>query len=194
MVHADSCSGAASFHLHKHIYSSKANTMAGNLFILRFLVLPHLHRERGSWNLLRVRVLLERSWKWCGRDFHAFLDAVNREITTEVPLSRAPNPQLLPGRRSINGCHLLVCVHGVCVFTAVCVHFGWVECRAQIPSMGHQGSRVRPNFSMVRLKKIWGRTGATSRSREKKVSATLKVSLWFNNRHTLGPYHDLNQS
>ncbi len=60
--------------------------------------------------------------------------------TTEVPLSKAPNPQLLPGRRSINGCPLLrVCVHGVCVcvFTAVCVHFGWDKCRAQIPSMGH---------------------------------------------------------
>ncbi len=41
--------------------------------------------------------------------------------TTEVPLSKAPNPQLLPGRHSINGCSLLqVCVHGVCVFT-VCV-------------------------------------------------------------------------
>uniref|UniRef100_A0A671RY95 NACHT domain-containing protein n=1 Tax=Sinocyclocheilus anshuiensis TaxID=1608454 RepID=A0A671RY95_9TELE len=48
--------------------------------------------------------------------------------TTEVPLSKAPNPQLLPGRRSINGCPLLrVCVHGLCVFTAVCVHFGWVN-------------------------------------------------------------------
>ncbi len=53
--------------------------------------------------------------------------------TTEVPLSKAPNPQLLPGRRSINGCLLLQ----VCVFTAVCVHFGWDKCRAQIPSMGH---------------------------------------------------------
>ncbi len=44
---------------------------------------------------------------------------------TEVPLSKAPNPQLLPGRRSVNGCPLFqVCVHGVCVcvFTAVCVH------------------------------------------------------------------------
>ncbi len=58
--------------------------------------------------------------------------------TTEVLLSKAPNPQLLPGRRSINGCPLLrVCVHGVCVFTAVCVHFGWDKCRAQIPSMGY---------------------------------------------------------
>ncbi len=37
---------------------------------------------------------------------------------------------------SINGCPLLrVCVHGVCVFTAVCVHFGWVKYRAQIPCM-----------------------------------------------------------
>ncbi len=51
---------------------------------------------------------------------------------------------------------------------------------------------VWPNFSMVRLKKIWGCTGATSPSRKKKVSATLKVSLWFNNRHILGPYRGLN--
>ncbi len=46
-------------------------------------------------------------------------------------MSKTPNPQLLPGRRSINGCPLIrVCVHGVhgapgvcsrCVFTAVCV-------------------------------------------------------------------------
>ncbi len=50
---------------------------------------------------------------------------------TEVwPLSKTPNP--------INGCPLLwVCVHCVCVFTAVCVHLGWDKCRAQIPSMGH---------------------------------------------------------
>ncbi len=47
-------------------------------------------------------------------------------------------------RSSINGCPLLwVCVHGVCVFTAVCVHFGWVICRARIPSMGH------PNWPYV---------------------------------------------
>ncbi len=62
VVQADSCSGAASFHLHKHIYSSKANAVAENLFILCFLVIPHLHRERGSC-LLRVRALLERNWK-----------------------------------------------------------------------------------------------------------------------------------
>ncbi len=48
---------------------------------------------------------------------------VQRSLTlktpTEVPLSKAPNPQLLPERR----CSLLrVCVHGVCVFTAVFVH------------------------------------------------------------------------
>ncbi len=47
-----------------------------------------------------------------------------------------------------------------------------------------QGSRVRPNFSRVRLKKIWGRTGASSHSRKKtKVSATQNISLSFNNRH-----------
>ncbi len=51
--------------------------------------------------------------------------------TTEVPLRKAPNPQLLPGRCSINGPQVS------CVFTAVCVHFGWVKCRAQLLSMGH---------------------------------------------------------
>ncbi len=52
--------------------------------------------------------------------------------TTEVrPLSKAPNPQLLPGRRNI-GCPLLQ----VCVHYCVCA-LGWVKCRAQIPSMGH---------------------------------------------------------
>ncbi len=47
------------------------------------------------------------------------------------PLSKAPNPQLLPGRRSI-GCPLL----RVYVHYCVCA-LGWVKCRAQIPSMGH---------------------------------------------------------
>ncbi len=37
-----------------------------------------------------------------------------------------------------------------------------------ISSVLSQGSRVRPNLSMVRLKKIRGRTCATSHSREKK--------------------------
>ncbi len=32
------------------------------------------------------------------------------------------------------------------------------------------------------------------REKKKKVSATLKVSLWFNNRDTLGSYRGLNQS
>ncbi len=57
--------------------------------------------------------------------------------------------------------------------------------------MRSQGSRVRPiwshvrpNFSGVRLKKNFGRTGASSHSRKKtKVSATQKVSLLFDNRH-----------
>ncbi len=57
---------------------------------------------------------------------YSALSTIN--TTTEVPLSKASNPQLLPGHRSMNGCPLLrVCVHGVCVFTAVCVHFGWVN-------------------------------------------------------------------
>ena len=33
-----------------------------------------------------------------------------------------------------SGCVFTVCV---CVHCSVCVHFGWVKCRAQILSMGH---------------------------------------------------------
>ncbi len=47
--------------------------------------------------------------------------------TTEVRhLSKSPNPQLLPGRLSKNGCPLFqVCVQSVCVcsiLAAMCVH------------------------------------------------------------------------
>ncbi len=52
--------------------------------------------------------------------------------TTEVSLSKALNPKLLPGLPAAPG----VC--SVCVFTAVCVHFELVKCREQILSMGHQ--------------------------------------------------------
>ncbi len=64
---------------------------------------------------------------WGGRGEWMF------NTTTEVPLSKAPNLQLLLGRRTINGCPLLwvcvcvcsllcVCSWCVCVFTAGCVH------------------------------------------------------------------------
>ncbi len=60
MVHADSCSGVSflvfiSINIYICIYSSKANTVAVNLFTPQFLVLPHLHRDRGSWNWFMVQ-------------------------------------------------------------------------------------------------------------------------------------------
>ncbi len=56
--------------------------------------------------------------------------------------------------------------------------------RYKLKYMLSQGSRVRPNFTGVRQKKNFGRTGASSHSRKKtKVSATQKVSLLFDNRH-----------
>ncbi len=73
---------------------------------------------------------------WWGEWMSSALSTFN--TTTEVPLSKTLNPQLLSGCRSINGCTLLrVCVHGVCVCVCVCVHFGWVNCRAQIPNIGY---------------------------------------------------------
>ncbi len=61
-------------------------------------------------------------------------------ITEVRPLSKALNPQLLPGRRCI-GCPLLwVCVHSVCLcvfvrFSLLCVCTWMVKCIAQAPSM-----------------------------------------------------------
>ncbi len=56
----------------------------------------------------------------------------------EVPLSKAPNPNCSPQHKWLptapGMCSWCVCV---CVFTAVCVHFGWVNCRAQIPIIDH---------------------------------------------------------
>ncbi len=51
---------------------------------------------------------------------------------TEVPLSKAPNPQLLPGRWS-NGCPLLrVRVHSVCVhYSLLCVHLDGLNAEDQ---------------------------------------------------------------
>ncbi len=65
-----------------------------------------------------------RNWRW-GEWMSSALSSLN--TTTEVPLSKETNPQLLPRHRSINGCRLLqVCIHGV-----------WVKCRARLQSMGH---------------------------------------------------------
>ncbi len=55
----------------------------------------------------------------------------------EVPLSKAPNLQLLPGRRSINGLPIAPGVCSRCVFTDVCVCTWMGKCRVRILSMGH---------------------------------------------------------
>ncbi len=76
----------------------------------------------------------------------------NLNTSTEVrPLSKAPNPQLLPGRRSI-GCPLLrVCVHGVCVFTTVCVHLDGLNAehkfRVWVAILGHTSLQSQTDCS-----------------------------------------------
>ncbi len=69
---------------------------------------------------------------WWGEWLTSTLSTLN--TTTEVSLSKALNPQLLPGCWS-NGCPLLwVHVH----YSLLCVcALGWVKCRAPILSMGH---------------------------------------------------------
>ncbi len=69
-----------------------------------------------------------RNWRW-GEWITSVVSTLNS--TTEVrPLSKAPNPRLLPGRRCI-GCPLL----RVCVHYCVCA-LGLIKCRAQILSIG----------------------------------------------------------
>jgi len=86
--------------------------------------------DRGGLVTQRSQVrVLGRNCRW-GEWMSSALSTLN--TPTEVPLSKAQNAQLLPGSHSINDYPLLrVCVHGVCV------HFGWVKCRAWFPSMGH---------------------------------------------------------
>ncbi len=57
--------------------------------------------------------------------------------------------------------HLLrVCVHGVCVFTAVCVHFGWVNAdhkfREWVTILGHM-SRHSLTFTHLIFYSTWPR-------------------------------------
>ncbi len=59
------------------------------------------------------------------------LSSTFNTTTVVRPLSKAQNPQLLSGRRSINGT-----APGVCSLLCVCA-LGWVKCKAQILSMGH---------------------------------------------------------
>ncbi len=92
---------------------------------------PNGWRVRLVIERLQVRVSGQQELQVGGVNVQRSLSTFN--TTTEVPLSKALNPQLLPGHRSNMAAHC-----SVCVFTAVCVHFGWVKCRAQIPSMGNR--------------------------------------------------------
>ncbi len=67
------------------------------------------------------------------------LDYESDSLTIRPRLPReAPNPQLLPGRRSIKGCHCSGCVFTVCVCVHCCVCVLRMDkCRALIPSMGY---------------------------------------------------------
>ncbi len=67
--------------------------------------------------------------------------------TTEVPLSKALNLQLLPGRRSI---------HGVCVFTTVCMHLDGLNAeqkfRVWVTILGHMSLHFH-FLSLIQVKK-----------------------------------------
>ncbi len=109
---------------------------------------------------ISVKHVDDTNYTNCGGGGGMYSSLSTFNTTIEVPLSKAPNPQLLPGRRSINGCPLLrVCVHGVCVFTAVCVHLGCDKCRAR--SMGHHTWSYVTSPS---LSTVWGGEPKLNRS------------------------------
>ncbi len=121
-------------------------------FILNLSILRSVYESVTSCSYIYVYIYIYKNCRW-GEWMYSALSTFN--TMTEVPLSKSLNPQLLPGCRSINGCPLLrVCVHCVCVFTAVCVYFGWVICRAQILSMGHHTWPYVTSLSLFSLNKL----------------------------------------
>ncbi len=91
-----------------------------------------------------LRLVMQRSRVWVSGPAGIVGGEVNnqRSLPPTIPRlrwdpwARNQTPNCSPGAAAL-AVHCSGCVHGVCVFTAVCVHFGWVKGRAQIPSMGH---------------------------------------------------------
>ncbi len=77
---------------------------------------PWLRPFHKRWHI-NIRFLLPR---------HVQRSLSTLNTTTEVPLSKTPNPRLLPGHRGVCGA----------IASGVCVHFGWVKCRASISKDG----------------------------------------------------------
>ncbi len=98
--------------------------------IIVLVIVTSLSRGKLWPNGLRVRLVIKRLRVRVGRNCR-WREWMSSALS--IPrLSKAPNPQLLPGCRSINGCPLL----RVCVHCWLCAH--WIgKCRAWIQSLGH---------------------------------------------------------
>ncbi len=65
------------------------------------------------------------------------MGGVNKHLSTRTP-NCSPGTAASMTAPCVCVCVCVrACVHA-CVRACVCAHFGWVKCRAQIPSMGHQ--------------------------------------------------------
>ncbi len=120
--------------------------------------------------------------------------------SNEMTKKKKTNAKKTTTNESLNSHWLPANVAGrLTVLPANCkIHPHLARGRVLISGPAHnapQGSRVRPNFSRVRLTKIPERTGASSHSRkEKKVSVTQKLYVVQQKTPPLGLYHGLNQS
>ncbi len=112
--------------MHTHLEQWAANTAA-------------LGEQLGVWclaqgsHLSRGQFLLELRFEPTTSGYKSNALSIRPRMPPQArPLSKAVNPQLLPRCRSNMAAHSSGCVFTVCVYA-----LGWVECRAQIPSMGH---------------------------------------------------------
>ncbi len=108
------------------------------------------------------------------------------------PWARHRTPNCSPGAALAAHC-------SGCVFTAVCVHFGWVKCRAQIPSMGHHTwsyvtslsftflwSLLQINHQIIYLTKLSIHSKASpSASGHSQFSESVQLSVLFLNIQTV---------
>ncbi len=158
-------------------------------FIHSFIMFEGGGTTRGASHGLKVREsdsyskgceFESRAVRNCQRGEWMYSTLSTFKTMTKVPLSKAPNPQLLPGRQRINSCPLLrVCVHCcVCVHCYVCTLDGLNaehEFRVWVTILGRVSRQIHFFFS---IKSCLGHPfGLASSGPDKNVST---ICFWRN--------------
>ncbi len=94
--------------------------------------------------------------------------SLHLNTTTEVPLSKAPNPQLLPGRRSIN-----VCFH--CCVCALRISDGEVKRSAPVKFSNQLYQKKFITRSLLKRFMLWPSSGLKSEQHLPKCCDSLQL-------------------